>query len=207
MIALIDFGAGNLHSVAKALRHVGAEVKLVSRPEELKKAPLAVLPGVGAFDDCLNALQQRELLGACREFATTGRPFLGICVGYQALFDGSEEFDSSAPGLGIFRGKVIRFTETPGLKVPQIGWNRVTLTREGCPIFQGIPSESYFYFVHSYFPKPQDRSIVVGETEYGDRFASAIWSGNLFATQFHPEKSQSAGLKLLKNFVELASGS
>ena len=204
MIALIDFGAGNLHSVAKALRHVGAEVSLVSRPEKLTDAPAVVLPGVGAFDDCLNALRQRELMEACREFIKTGRPFLGICVGYQALFEGSEEFDSSAPGLGIFRGKVIRFTDEPGLKVPQIGWNQVQLIREGCPIFNGIPSNTYFYFVHSYYPAPEDKSIVVGETQYGETFASAIWTGNVFATQFHPEKSQTAGLQLLKNFVELS---
>ena len=203
MIALIDFGAGNLHSVAKALRHVGAEVNLVARPEDLKDAPAAVLPGVGAFDDCLNALRNQEMLEACGAFITTGRPFLGICVGYQALFEGSEEFNSSAPGLGVFQGKVVRFRDRPGLKVPQIGWNQVRLTQPACPIFKEIPADSFFYFVHSYYPAPVDPTIVAGETEYGERFASAIWRGNLFATQFHPEKSQSAGLQLLRNFVQL----
>ena len=206
MIALIDFGAGNLHSVAKALRHVGADVNLISRPEGLRDAPSAVLPGVGAFDDCLNALRNQEMLEACRAYISTGRPFLGICVGYQALFEGSEEFNSSAPGLGVFRGKVVRFGERPGLKVPQIGWNQVEVTRPECPLFKEIPSNSFFYFVHSYYPAPRDESIVVGKTEYGDTFASAVWLKNVYATQFHPEKSQAMGLQLLRNFVGLAGG-
>jgi glutamine amidotransferase len=165
-----------------------------------------VLPGVGAFDDCLNALRRQELLDACREFIATGRPFLGICVGYQALFEGSEEFDSSAAGMKIFSGKVVRFQSAPGLKVPQIGWNQVRLAKADCPLFKGIADESYFYFVHSYFPRPTDVSIVAGRTRYGETFASAIWSDNVYATQFHPEKSQLAGLQLLRNFVELAGG-
>jgi imidazole glycerol-phosphate synthase subunit HisH len=204
MIALLDYGSGNLRSVHKALRYLEADVRLATRPSEVADARAVVLPGVGAFDDCLNALQRQELLGACREFIRSGRPFLGICVGYQALFERSEEFNSCAAGLGVFRGSVVRFTEQPGLKIPQIGWNQISLTRKDCPIFRRIPSGSYFYFVHSFYPQPTDPSIVAARTNYGGDFASAIWKDNVFATQFHPEKSQKAGLQLLKNFVELA---
>ena len=205
MIALIDYGAGNLHSVEKALRFLGAEVQRVARPEELKNAHSAVLPGVGAFDDCLNAMQRQELVEASRRFIETGKPFLGICVGYQALFEKSEEFNSCAVGLGLFKGKVVRFSGCGGLKVPQIGWNQLEIAQPDCPILRNIPNGSYVYFVHSFFPQPQDQSIVATRTEYGETFASAIWKGNLFATQFHPEKSQKVGLQLLKNFVELAA--
>lgn len=204
MIALIDYGAGNLRSVHKALRYLEANVRLVTRPEEMKDATSVVLPGVGAFDDCLNALRRQELLEASREFIRLGRPFLGICVGYQALFEKSEEFNSCAAGLGIFQGNVIRFPEQQGLKIPQIGWNQLEVVRPECPLFRGIDSGTYFYFVHSFFPQPADDSIVAARTEYGRNFASAIWRDNVFATQFHPEKSQSAGLRLLKNFVELS---
>jgi glutamine amidotransferase len=162
-----------------------------------------VLPGVGAFDDCMQALQKQELLAAAREFIKTGRPFLGICVGYQALFERSEEFNSCAAGLGIFPGKVVRFSNKSGVKVPQIGWNQLDIVRPECPIFKGIPSGSYVYFVHSYFPKPAEPSIIATETTYGEPFASSVWRDNVFATQFHPEKSQAVGLQLLKNFVSL----
>ena len=139
-----------------------------------------------------------------KDFIPTGRPFLGICVGYQALFDKSEEFNSCAAGLGIFAGKVVRFPSQPGLKVPQIGWNQIEVTRPECPLLRGIASGSYVYFVHSFFPQPADPSIVATRTDYGGPFASSVWRENVFATQFHPEKSQAVGLKLLKNFVELA---
>ena len=205
MIALIDYGAGNLRSVHKALKHLGAEVRLVTQPDQMKGARAVVLPGVGAFDDCLNALRRQSLLDACREAIQSGLPFLGICVGYQALFERSEEFNSCAAGLGVFAGKVVRFTERPGLKIPQIGWNQVEPTRPACPLFRDIPPGSHFYFVHSFYPQPADQSIIAAETEYGDRFASAIWKDNVFATQFHPEKSQTAGLQLLRNFVNLAN--
>jgi imidazole glycerol-phosphate synthase subunit HisH len=205
VIALIDYGAGNLRSVHKALKFLGADARLVTRPDQMTGARAVVLPGVGAFDDCLNALRRQVLLERCRQAIGAGLPFLGICVGYQALFERSEEFNSCAPGLGIFRGSVVRFTGRPGLKIPQIGWNQVEPVRPDCPIFRGIPSGSYFYFVHSFYPQPVDQSVVAAETEYGDRFASAIWKDNVFATQFHPEKSQKAGLQLLKNFLDLVS--
>jgi glutamine amidotransferase len=204
VIALIDYGAGNLRSVHKALKHLGAEVRLVTRPDEMKGTRAVVLPGVGAFDDCLNALRRQSLTEACREAIRSGLPFLGICVGYQALFERSEEFNSRAAGLAIFPGKVVRFTGRLGLKIPQIGWNQVTPTRRECPLFRDIAPGTYFYFVHSFYPQPADRSIIAAETEYGDRFASAIWKDHVFATQFHPEKSQKAGLQLLRNFVGLA---
>ena len=202
MIALLDYGAGNVRSVQKALTAAGGDVQLVPSPELVMQADAVVLPGVGAFDDCINAMQRLELFGAAREFISTGKPFLGICVGYQALFENSEEFNSSTAGLGIFEGSVVRFPDAD-VKVPQIGWNEVNFTQPDCPILKGIESGSHFYFVHSYYPQPKDESIVTTRTEYGVDFTSAIWRENVFATQFHPEKSQKVGLQLLTNFVNL----
>jgi glutamine amidotransferase len=204
VIALIDYGSGNLRSVHKALLKVGAEVRIARRPDEIGDARAVVLPGVGAFDDCIHALQKQELLEASRQFMRTGRPFLGICVGYQALFEKSEEFNSCAAGMGIFQGKVVRFAQQNGLKIPQIGWNQLEIVKPECPLFRGIAGGSFVYFVHSFFPKPADASIVATRTTYGESFASSVWRDNVFATQFHPEKSQKVGLQLLKNFVELA---
>ena len=206
MIALLDYGSGNLRSVHKSLLKVGADVRLVQHPGEIRDARGLVLPGVGAFDDCINALRKQELLEASREFIKTGKPFLGICVGYQALFEKSEEFNSCAAGLGIFQGNVVRFTEKPGLKIPQIGWNQIEIAKSDCPLYRGIPSGSYVYFVHSFYPQPVDPSIVATRTNYGGNFASSVWRENVFATQFHPEKSQRVGLQLLKNFVDFAKG-
>jgi glutamine amidotransferase len=204
MIALLDYGAGNLRSVEKALCKVGAEVEVLKTADRLSEARACVLPGVGAFDDCMNAMRRQELESGIKDFIASGRPFLGICVGYQALFEKSEEFNSCAAGLRVFDGKVIRFPDQPGLKVPQIGWNQVELVQPGCPLFAGIKDGTYFYFVHSYHPQPADESIVVGRTDYGRKFACAVHRDNVFATQFHPEKSQTAGLQLLTNFVNLA---
>jgi imidazole glycerol-phosphate synthase subunit HisH len=205
VIALLDYGSGNLRSVEKALRKVGGDVRIGQEPSILKHAHGAVLPGVGAFDDCISAMRKQELFDGVRRFIESGRPFLGICVGYQALFESSEEFNSCAAGLSLFKGKVVRFRDSPGLKVPQIGWNQIEITQPACPLFRDVPNGSYVYFVHSFFPKPVDSSIVATRTEYGETFASSIWRENLFATQFHPEKSQTVGLKLLRNFVELCS--
>ena len=204
MIALLDYGSGNLRSVHKALLKVGADVRIARRPEETADARAIVLPGVGAFDDCIQALDRQGLLEASRSFVQSGRPFLGICVGYQALFEKSEEFNSRAAGLGIFQGKVVRFSERNGLKVPQIGWNQLDIVKPECPLFRGIPGGSYVYFVHSFYPEPADATIVATRTTYGETFASSVWRDNVFATQFHPEKSQKVGLQLLQNFVELA---
>ena len=204
MIALLDYGSGNLRSVHKSLLQVGADVRLVSHPEEIGDAAALVLPGVGAFDDCIGALRKRAMLEAARDFIRTGKPFLGICVGYQALFERSEEFNSCAAGLGVFKGSVVRFTERPGLKIPQIGWNQLEIVRPDCPLYRGIPNGSHVYFVHSFYPQPAEEGIVATRTDYGDTFASSVWRDNVFATQFHPEKSQKIGLQLLKNFVDLS---
>ena len=203
MIALLDYGSGNLRSVEKALRKVGADVRIGQEPSVLKSVRGAVLPGVGAFDDCISAMKRQELFDGVLGFIQSGRPFLGICVGYQALFESSEEFNSCAAGLSLFKGKVVRFQEQPGLKIPQIGWNQIEIAQPACPLYKNIPSGSYVYFVHSFFPKPIDSLLVATRTEYGEMFASSIWRDNVFATQFHPEKSQTVGLKLLRNFVEI----
>jgi glutamine amidotransferase len=207
VIALLDYGSGNLRSVHKALLKVGAEVKIARKPDEMPDAHGVVLPGVGAFDDCINAMARQELLEASRQSIRSGRPFLGICVGYQALFDKSEEFNSCAAGLGVFKGSVVRFANGNGLKIPQIGWNQLQIVQRACPLFEGIADNSYVYFVHSFFPKPEDETIVATRTTYGEPFASAIWRGNVFATQFHPEKSQKIGLQILSNFVRITRSS
>ena len=206
MIALLDYGAGNLRSVEKALRFVGGNVRLVQSPDGMKNASAVVLPGVGAFDDCVNAMQRQELLEATRGFIGTGRPFLGICIGYQALFEQSEEFDSCATGLGLFAGKVVRFPDGQKLKIPQIGWNQIEIVQPECPVFSGVENGSHVYFVHSFYPQPEDDSIAATRTTYGVDFISAVWRENVFATQFHPEKSQKVGLKILENFVNLTKG-
>ena len=198
----------SLHSVGTGLSSGAMPDPLgprnrVQSPAEMTEAEAVVLPGVGAFDDCINALRKQELLEASKKFIESGKPFLGICVGYQALFERSEEFNSCAAGLNVFQGSVVRFPGANGLKVPQIGWNQIEVVRHDCPLFKGIENGSYVYFVHSFFPKPEDKGIIATQTEYGETFASAIWRDNVFATQFHPEKSQKTGLQLLKNFVEL----
>jgi glutamine amidotransferase len=206
MIALLDYGSGNLRSVEKALLKVGADVRLITRPEGMKDARAIVLPGVGAFDDCLSAMQRQDLQAGVVEFIRSGRPFLGICVGYQALFERSEEFNSCALGLRVFEGSVVRFSSKTGVKIPQIGWNQIEIQNPDCPLYRGIPNQSYVYFVHSFFPQPKDHSIVATTTSYGETFTSSVWRDNVFATQFHPEKSQTVGLQLLQNFVTLAGG-
>jgi glutamine amidotransferase len=206
VIALLDYGSGNLRSVHKALLKVGADVRIARSPEEMTEADAAVLPGVGAFDDCINAMRKQEILEASKRFIAEGKPFLGICVGYQALFERSEEFNSCATGLGVFKGSVVRFSNENGLKIPQIGWNQLEDINSDCPLFRGVQNGSYVYFVHSFFPQPQDTTIVATQTTYGEKFASSVWRKNVFATQFHPEKSQRVGLQLLKNFVDYANG-
>lgn len=204
MIALVDYGSGNLRSVEKALAQVGGEPRRFQSDEGMQEADGLVLPGVGAFDDCILALKNQGLIEPILEFIKSGKPFLGICVGYQALFERSEEFQSSQPGLGVFKGVVKRFPSNQGIKIPQIGWNQIQILKSDCPLYQGIPDGSYTYFVHSYHPEPEDPSIAATETTYGVTFASSVWKDNVFATQFHPEKSQQVGLKILENFVGLA---
>ena len=201
MIALIDYGSGNLRSAEKALARVGADVHIVNKPSEVLAADAVVLPGVGAFGDCVKNLKQLGLDSAICQFIQTGKPFLGICVGLQMLFESGIE-SPGVSGLGVLQGTVPRFTGT-GLKVPHMGWNRLRLRRSDCPLFTGIADGSFVYFVHSYYGAPRQDSVVAATTDYGVEFTSVIWSGNVFATQFHPEKSQAIGLKMLENFVKL----
>lgn len=198
MIALIDYGSGNLRSVEKALLHIGAEVKLVDAPEGLTDVDAVVLPGVGHFADCATNLRSRGLWEPMQEWLKTGRPFLGICVGYQLLFEGSVEAPGVG-GLGFFPGMVRKFAAT-GIKVPQIGWN--TLTTTPSPLWKGLPENPFVFFVHSYFPAPTNASVVSATAEYGESFAAAVSQGQVHGVQFHPEKSQSNGLRILQNFVE-----
>jgi len=202
LIALIDYGMGNLGSVEKALQYVGCATVITSSPQQLAAASGIVLPGVGAFDDCIRGLRERGLVEPLRELMAAGKPYLGICLGLQMLFEQSEE--GQEPGLGIFPGQVVRFDHN--LKIPQIGWNQVW-PNQPVPHLAGISPGSWLYFVHSYYVKPADESIIATTTEYGYEFCSAVYRDNIFACQFHPEKSQAAGLKLLENFKQLTEAS
>ena len=199
MIVIVDYGMGNLRSVEKGFLKVGADARIVSDPESVDNASGIGLPGVGAFRDCVKNLTDAHLTNAIIRALQKGKPFLGICLGLQVLFSESEEF-GICKGLDVFGGKVVRFPEK-GLKVPHMGWNSVKILRRP-PIFNGIADESYFYFVHSFYVAPQDTDIVATTTEYGDAFTSMVWKDNIFATQFHPEKSQETGLRILKGFGE-----
>ena len=204
MIGIVDYDIGNLRSVQKAIQHVGGEAMFVRTPREISKADGLVLPGVGAFGDCVRCLADSGMWDAVLAWAKSGRPFFGICVGYQMLFESSEEAPGRK-GLGIFRGEVKRFPNAPGLKIPQIGWNTVEIKQLGSPLLAGISSGDFVYYVHSYYVKPVEPSLVALESTYGETFAAAVVRDNLIATQFHPEKSQRAGLQLLRNFVELSA--
>jgi len=202
-VALIDYGAGNLRSVANALGAIGITPKIVSGPADLAGATHLVLPGVGSFGDCMAKLAARDLVAPLREWVDAGKPYLGICLGYQILFEGSEETPGVA-GLGALKGQVRRFQEAPGLKIPHMGWNSVVPRQPETGFWKGLGPEPYFYYVHSYFPVPADDSVIAAETTYGgDTFAAAVQRGPLLAAQFHPEKSQDAGLRLLGNFFGL----
>jgi imidazole glycerol-phosphate synthase subunit HisH len=198
-IGLIDYGSGNLRSVAKALETVGAA------PEHIVQGPMPggldalVLPGVGSFGDSVRHLQERGLFRPIRDWLTSQKKFLGICLGYQLLFRASEE-SPGVEGLGLFEGMVQKF-RSPGLKVPQIGWNRLTWTKQARERYSGLPIDPFVYFVHSYYPVPENESIIAATAEYGEEFAAAVVADNLLATQFHPEKSQENGLAILRQFV------
>ena len=197
MLALIDYGSGNIHSVINALRHEGADVELISDPARLAQAEGIVLPGVGAFGDCVRGLQSRGLWDPLAAWLAADKPFLGICVGYQMLFEESEE-SPGVRGFGFFGGKVKRFT-TPGLKVPQIGWNQLDLTPH--PLWRGLPAQPHVYFVHSFFPDATAPAVVTARSTYGETFAAAAARGRVSGVQFHPEKSQAVGLGILRNFI------
>jgi glutamine amidotransferase len=199
-IAIIDYQMGNLRSVQKGFEKVGHQATITSDPAELAKAEKIVLPGVGAFGDAIAELRRRKLVGPIKEAVASGKPFLGICLGLQLLFDVGYE-NGEYEGLSILRGKCVRFDLPHEFKVPHMGWNRGTI-KQKAPILKDTADGTFFYFVHSYYVVPEDPSVVAIEADYGHLFCAAVWRDNLFATQFHPEKSQAEGLKLLKAFAE-----
>lgn len=199
MTAIIDYGAGNLMSVKKALDFIGAKSVITSDTDEIASADSVILPGVGSFGNAVNSMNERRLTQSVKSAALSGRPFLGICLGLQLLFESSEEAPK-AKGLALLEGKISLIPDSFGLKVPHIGWNSVE-TRENSRLFKGIPNGSYFYFVHSYYLNGAKPDEIAGTTEYGVKIQCAAERKNLFATQFHPEKSGEAGLQVLKNFI------
>jgi len=201
MIAIIDYQMGNLRSVQKAFESLGTEAVITSDATVLQQADKVVLPGVGAFEDAIKELRNRDLVSPIHDLVASGKPFLGICIGLQLLFDVSYE-GGEYEGLGIIAGEVQRFEIAPEFKVPHMGWNQVNI-EQASPILQGIDNNTYFYFVHSYYVVPSDPSVISVTSDYDGTFCAGICRGNLFATQFHPEKSQRAGLKLLQNFAEI----
>ncbi|MFD2257123.1 imidazole glycerol phosphate synthase subunit HisH [Luteolibacter algae] len=202
-VGLVDYGGGNLRSVANALHAIGVDPKIINTPEELADVTHVILPGQGEFGDVIRQLQKRNLVSALRDWIAAGKPYFGICVGYQILFDGSDEAPE-VPGLGIVKGRCSRFSEAEGKKIPQMGWNGATPPDAGQGYWKGLGEEPYFYFVHSYFPVVTDPEWAVAETDYaGEKFAASVEKGKVLACQFHPEKSQDAGLTLLKNFLGL----
>lgn len=214
MIAIVDYGMGNLRSVEKGFLKVGADVRVTSDPKIISNSKGVVLPGVGAFRDCMASLERLDLLKLIKAEITKGKPYLGICLGLQILFSESEEF-GFCKGMGVFRGKVQRFSfdnsaRSPNagsmLKIPHMGWNTVRIINDS-PIFAEIPDNSYFYFVHSFYVSPEDKDIIAAKTHYGIDFTSMIRKDNIFATQFHPEKSQQLGIKVLYGFRKFCENS
>jgi glutamine amidotransferase len=201
-IAIIDYQMGNLRSVQKALEHVGASAIITDDANKIAEARKIILPGVGAFGDAMRELKQRNLPEPIIDSISAGKPFLGICLGLQLLFDRGFEGEEHA-GLGVLAGDVVRFPANPELKVPHMGWNRVQAVKPDCKLLSGIAPNSHFYFVHSYYVRPTDPANVWLSADYGQPFCAAVWRDNLYATQFHPEKSQQDGLKLLENFAKL----
>ena len=203
MIAIVDYGMGNLRSVEKGFLKVGVGAKVVSEPGAVDNASAVVLPGVGAFRDCMKNLEEKSLIESIVRSIQKGKPYLGICLGLQVLFTESEEF-GIYKGLDIFKGKVVRFQID--LKVPHMGWNNVKLVKMP-PIFEGIKDEAFFYFVHSFYVVSDSKDVIAATTDYGITFTSMVWKDNIFATQFHPEKSQETGLRLLRKFGDFVKRS
>lgn len=201
MIAIIDYDAGNIKSVEKALLFLGQEVKITDNAQEILAADKVILPGVGAFGDAMGNLNRLGLVSVIREVAERGTPFLGICLGLQLLFERSDEAPGVA-GLGILPGEILRIPPKEGLKIPHMGWNSLHLEHDG-RLFRNVPEQAYVYFVHSYYLKAREEGIVKASTEYGAHIHASVEKGNVFACQFHPEKSSEVGLQILKNFVEL----
>lgn len=201
MIAIIDYGMGNIHSVNKALGLLGARTVITNDPKKIIESDKIVLPGVGAIDDAQAELERQGLVSAIKQSIKDKKPFLGICLGMQLLFEQSEEAKKSK-GLGLLRGKVVKFIPEKGRKVPHMGWNQLNIN-SNCPLFKDVPAGAFVYFCHSYYPNPADKETVATTTDYINTFASSVWKDNLFGVQFHPEKSQKTGLKILDNFVNL----
>jgi len=201
LIAIIDYDAGNIRSVEKALKFLGQDVKITRDPEEILSAEKVILPGVGAFGDAMGKLKEYGLDQVIRKTAGKGTPFLGICLGLQLLFERSDEAPG-VEGLGILKGEILRLPEKEGYKIPHMGWNSLELIHNG-RLFRDLPEDPYVYFVHSYYLKAADETIVKARTEYTTAIDASVEQGNVFACQFHPEKSSETGLKILKNFVEL----
>ena len=199
---IVDYGMANLRSVQKAFERVGAAAEVTSDPERIERAEKLVLPGVGAFQDAIARLRETGLAHVIARHIESGRPFLGICLGLQMLFTRSHE-DGLHAGMDLYGGEVVRFEPTPGLKIPHMGWNTLRLTKPDCPLFAGLPADPAVYFVHSYHAAPADRSLVAAEADYPTPFCAAVWRDNVYATQFHPEKSQDVGLTMLRNFARL----
>ena len=204
MIAIIDYGAGNIQSVSKALAHIGCEAFITRDKDKILKADGAVLHGVGSFGDTMDTMTEYGIKDTVIEYAKSGKPFLGICLGLQLLFPKSEE-SPEAEGLGIFDGSITKIPSGEGLKIPHIGWNSLDIKKNG-GLFKGIGKNPYVYFVHSYFLNASDKSIVSAQTEYGVTIDAAVEQGNVYATQFHPEKSGETGLKILRNFADIVNG-
>ena len=204
MIAIIDYGAGNIQSVSKALKHIGCEAFITRDKEQILKADGAVLPGVGSFGDTMDTMNSYGIKDTVIEYTNSGKPFLGICLGLQLLFPESEE-SPEAKGLGIFDGSITKIPSGEGLKIPHIGWNSLDIKKTD-GLFKGIDKNPYVYFVHSYFLNASEKNIVSAQTQYGVTIDASIEKGNIFATQFHPEKSGETGLKILKNFADIVMG-
>lgn len=201
MIAIIDYGAGNLHSVKNALDFLGADNIVTGNKEEILSADKVILPGVGAFGDAMKCLEERGLVETVKAVVENSKPFLGICLGLHLLFEESEE-SPNVKGLGIFKGKIVKIPDNGNLKIPHMGWNNIRITKDS-KILKNIGNEPYVYFVHSYYVEAEDESVVSAYTEYGQRLDIAVEQGNVFATQFHPEKSGDTGMEILKNFIAL----
>jgi imidazole glycerol phosphate synthase glutamine amidotransferase subunit len=200
-IGLLDYGGGNLRSVHNAIHALGFEPTVIASPEGLEGITHLILPGQGEFGDVMEQLGKRGLIAPLREWISAGKPYFGICVGYQILFEGSDEAPGT-DGLGIVKGRCIRFSEAPGKKIPQMGWNSAIPQAAASRFWKGLGSEPYFYFVHSYFPLPEDASWTISVCDYaGEKFAASVEKGDVLACQFHPEKSQDAGLALIRNFL------
>ncbi len=202
MIAIADYGAGNMASVGKALAFLGENPVITGDPDEIKKADKVIVPGVGAFEDAMKKMNNLGLVKTLREYAASGRPIFGICLGLQLFFESSEESQENVEGLGLLPGKLVKFPEKEGFKIPHMGWNSLHI-KEGSRLFAGIPDQSYVYFVHSYYLQAKNEEDVAATSEYIVPFHAAVESGNIFATQFHPEKSGEVGLSILKNFLNL----